>query len=54
MSIEDSFLWDNVIVEDSCHINKSILADNVTLKKHSRVKQGSVLASNVSLLLSVS
>ena len=48
MTIKDSYLWNNVIIEDNCTIEKSLLCDNVTVHNNVKVCPYCLLSWNVS------
>ena len=48
VTIKDSYLWNNVIIEDNCTIEKSLLCDNVTVYNNVKVCPYCLLSWNVS------
>ena len=51
MTIKDSYLWNDVVVEDNCTIDKSLFCDNVTVHNNVTVCPYCLLSWNVSCFI---
>lgn len=49
VTIDASYIWDNVIIEDGCHVSRSILGNGVHLKSGTKIKDGCILSDGVVL-----
>ena len=47
VTINDSYIWDNVVIEDGCTIDKCIIASNVKILKNAVINQGCIISHNV-------
>lgn len=47
VKIRNSYIWNNVEIEDNCVIEDAIICDNVIIKSEVKVKSGSMLSFGV-------
>ncbi|KAI9324285.1 putative translation initiation factor eIF-2B subunit epsilon [Zopfochytrium polystomum] len=47
VTIEGSYIWDDTVIEDNCRVHRSILAENVRLRRGVQVGTGSILSYGV-------
>jgi translation initiation factor eIF-2B subunit epsilon len=49
VKIQGSYIWDNVVIEDGCHVVRSIVCNAAILKSSSVLSQGCVISYNVTI-----
>lgn len=48
VTLDSCYLWDGVVIEDSCVINGAIVCNNVTVYSNTRIQPRTILSTNVS------